>query len=186
GFVVTWLDGSLGVGGATGDTSGNAVKAQVYTAAGAAVGSEIRVNTATSGDQSLPQITALTNGKFVVTWVDSSAGVGGTTGDASSTAIKAQVFAADGTLIGSEILVNTATANEQGTPQITALSNGGFVVTWQDHSAGSGGTTGDSSGYAVKAQVFTVDELPTGSPTVTGTATEDQVLTANTSSIADA
>ena len=30
-------------------------------------------------------------------------------------------------------------------PQITALANGGFVVTWQDLSLGVGGATGDSS-----------------------------------------
>jgi hypothetical protein len=33
------------------------------------------------------------------------------------------------TPVGSEILVNTATAGFQGLQQITALSNGGFVVT---------------------------------------------------------
>jgi hypothetical protein len=44
--------------------------------------------------------------------------------------------------LGSEILVNTATAGSQSDQQITALSNGGFVVTWQDDSQGVGGTTG--------------------------------------------
>ena len=92
-----------------------------------------------------PQITALSNGGFVVTWEDISAGVGGATGDTSSVAVKAQVFTADGTRVGTELLVNTATANEQSTPQITALANGGFVVTWQDVSQGVGGATGDSS-----------------------------------------
>ena len=38
--------------------------------------------------------------------------------------------------MGSEILVNTATAGNQQLPQITALSNGGFVVTWKDDSQG--------------------------------------------------
>ena len=42
------------------------------------------------------------------------------------------MFAADGAPVGSEIRVNTATANDQMVPQITALSNGGFVVTWDD------------------------------------------------------
>ena len=43
--------------------------------------------------------------------------------------------------LGSEIRVNTATASFQDSPQITALSNGGFVVTWQDFSLGVGGAT---------------------------------------------
>ena len=55
------------------------------------------------------------------------------------------MFAADGTRIGSELLVNTATANDQFNQQITALANGGFVVTWEDASGGVGGAAGDSS-----------------------------------------
>jgi len=44
------------------------------------------------------------------------------------------VFAAGGTPVGAEIRVNTATAGFQYNQQITALSNGGFVVTWYDES----------------------------------------------------
>ena len=84
----------------------------MFAAGGTRVGCEILVNTATAGTQNDPQITALSNGGFVVTWKDISQGVGGATGDSSGTAVKAQVFAADGTRVGSEILVNTATADE--------------------------------------------------------------------------
>ena len=59
--------------------------------------------------------------------------------------MKAQVFAANGTRVGSELLVNTATASDQNAPQITALSNGGFVVTWQDLSQGVGGRRGTTT-----------------------------------------
>ena len=85
------------------------------------VGGEILVNTATASLQESPQITALSNGGFVVTWYDGSQGVGGATGDTSSTAIKAQIFTAAGAAVGGEILVNTATAGHQVYPQITAL-----------------------------------------------------------------
>src|SRR5207245_8699468 len=112
------------------------------------------VNSATSDYQPSRQITALQNGGFVVTWTEYSLGVGGATGDTDSEAVKAQVFAAGGTPVGSEILVNSATAGSQINPQITALQNGGFVVTWQDDSQGVGGASGDTSGTAVKAQVF--------------------------------
>ena len=171
GFVVTWLDSSTGVGGATGDASGFAVKAQVFDAAGAMVGTEILVNTATANNQSAPKIAALSDGGFVVTWQDFSAGVGGATGDASSGAIKAQVFNAAGAMVGTEILVNTATANNQQTSQITALTNGGFVVTWQDSSFGVGGATGDASGNAVKAQVFNAAGAKVGTEILVNTAT---------------
>jgi hypothetical protein len=174
GFVVTWDDNSFGAGGATGDGTGGAVKAQVFQAEGTRVGPELLVNTATAGVQGNPEITALSNGRFVVTWEDNSLGVGGATGDGSSRAVKAQVFQADGTRVGSELLVNTATANGQDSPQITALSNGGFVVTWEDNSQGAGGATGDNSSAAVKAQVFAADGTRVGSELLVNTATADE------------
>ncbi len=144
GFVVTWGDYSL----TAPDTSDPAVRAQVFTAAGAMVGTEILVNTATAGYQGGPQITALSNGGFVVTWQDYSA----TAPDTSAAAVRAQVFTAAGAMVGSEILVNTVTDGFQFSPQVTALSNGGFVVTWEDAS----GTAPDTDGTAVRAQVFNV------------------------------
>jgi len=129
GFVVTWQDDSQGVGGSRRRCSRPAAPRRHRDP----------VNTAAAGGQFQPQITALSNGGFVVTWEDFSKGVGGAPGDASNYAVKAQVFAAGGAPVGSEILVNTATANDQISPLITALSNGGFVVTWQDGSQGVGG-----------------------------------------------
>ncbi|MDB5676564.1 MAG: hypothetical protein JWM65_3546, partial [Sphingomonas bacterium] len=170
GFVVTWIDNSLGVGGATGDTSSSAIKAQVYAADGSRIGSELLVNTATAGAQNAEQITALSNGGFVVTWTDASAGVGGATGDTSGTAIKAQVYAADGSRVGTELLVNTATNNDQNAEQITALSNGGFVVTWTDSSSGVGGATGDTFLSAIKAQVYAADGSRIGPELLVNTA----------------
>src|SRR5262249_53781914 len=151
---------SQGIGGATGDSSSDAVKMQVFAANGAPVGSEILVNTGSFSGQFNPQITTLPNGGFVVTWQDFSQGSGGAPGDTSDAAIKAQVLAATGAPVGGEILVNTATANSQNTPQITTLSGGNFVVTWQDLSVGVGGATGDASSYAVKAQVFAAGGAP--------------------------
>src|SRR6267378_3902828 len=141
------------------------------TATVSTVGSEILVNTATANNQLALQITALSNGGFVVTWEDGSQGVGGATGDSSNDAVKAQVFAANGTRVGSELLVNTATAGTQHEQQITALSNGGFVVTWEDFSSGVGGATGDSDQTAVKAQVFAADGTRVGSELLVNTAT---------------
>ena len=90
-------------------------------------------------------ITGLTNGGFVITWVDGS-------GWAATVrlSIKAQVFDAAGTKVGSEFLVNTTTEDQQNFPTVTGLSNGGFVVTWRDGS----GLDGDSHTGSIKAQVF--------------------------------
>src|SRR5262249_59813505 len=52
----------------------------------------------------------------------------------SNLTVRAQVFDAGGAKGGSEVLVNATTSGNQNTEQITALSNGGFVVTWTDAS----------------------------------------------------
>ena len=161
GFVITWTDHSQGVGGATGDNEGYAVKAQVFTADGARVGPEILVNTHVAGDQAFSQIIALSQGGFAVSWEDS-------TGDGDY-AVKARVFGADGVPVSSEILVNSAVAGEQNFARMTALSNGGFAVTWEDMSLGMGGATGDNSGHAIKAQVFSADGAPVGSEILVNT-----------------
>jgi hypothetical protein len=113
------------------------------------VGTEFLVNTATQNSQSRPNITSLTNGTFAITWFDYSAGVGGATGDSSGSAVKVQIFAIDGSKIGGEILVNTATINDQWFPKIATIETGGFVVVWEDNSRGNGGATGDNSGTAI-------------------------------------
>ena len=129
------------------------------------IGTEILVNTATTGDQNSAQMARLANGGFVVTWVDWGNGPGGATGDLDASAIKAQVFASNGAKVGPELLANTASIGWQQDPKVVGLSNGNFVVTWtdgwdffsySDHngSLGVGGAGGDDSGKAVKAQLY--------------------------------
>jgi hypothetical protein len=142
GFVITWQDSSHTLG----DATGQSVTGQVFDALGNKVGSEFLVNTNTAGDQTVPQVTGLANGGFAVAWTDAS----GTLGDASFNSVKAQVFDNLGTKVGTEFLVNTNTPGDQNQEQISALTNGNFVVTWRDES----GTLGDSSGFSVKGQVF--------------------------------
>jgi Ca2+-binding RTX toxin-like protein len=163
GFAVTWLDSSM-LGG---DFSNYAVRAQVFGATGTRVGSEILVNTATANGQVGPQIAALSNGGFAVTWEDNSHGAGGATGDSNGSAVKAQAFDATGTAVGTEILVNTATANDQREQQITGLTGGGFVVTWKDDSQSGG----DTSGAAVRAQVFGAAGAKVGGEILVNTTT---------------
>lgn len=185
GFVITWNDFSEGVGGTSGDFSGGSIKAQVFTADGSKVGNEILANTATQNGQHDTQITALPSGGFVITWVDFSHGSGGASGDSSDTAIKAQVLTADGNKLGGEILVNTATQNDQQSSQITALPDGGFVITWADYSHGIGGASGDSSDMAIKAQEFTADGNKLGGEILVNTATQNDQRNPQTAALPD-
>jgi hypothetical protein len=67
----------------------------------------------------------LTNGGFVVVWISDAQ-------DGSDYGIYGQRFDANGAAQDSEFHINTTTTTtySQSSPLITALTNGGFVVTW--------------------------------------------------------
>jgi Ca2+-binding RTX toxin-like protein len=124
GFVVTWTDDS----GTSADTSGIAIRAQVFTDAGAPVGAELLVNTITIGNQTSPVVTALSDGRFLIAWTDQSAG--------ADWDIRVQLFNADGKSSGTELRVNVASAaGNQSEPSITELSDGRILVAWRDSAA---------------------------------------------------
>ncbi|VVT06316.1 Calx-beta domain-containing protein [Erythrobacter sp. EC-HK427] len=139
GFVVSWMTNDSAE-----DGSGNAIKAQVFDAAGAKVGAEFLVNTESAGSQLLANIAGLEDGGFVVSWYTTD-----TTQDGDSTAIKAQVFDATGAKVGAEFLVNSQAAGTQFDATAAGLEGGGFVITWETDDS-----TQDGSNAAIKAHVF--------------------------------
>jgi hypothetical protein len=139
GFVAVWQTTDT-----TQDGNGRAIKLQRYDAAGAKLGVETLVNTATVGDQRFPTVTTLTGGGFVVSWESSD-----TAQDGSGYAIKAQVYASTGLAVGGEFRVNTQATLDQTKPAITSLESGGFVVTWQ-----TSDTAQDGIGSAIKGQLY--------------------------------
>ena len=155
-FVAVWVDNFEG---------NNEIRAQLFNATGAKSGLEIVVNTTGAGFQVDPAITSLADGRFVVTWTDNS----NTGGDTSGfSAIRGQLFDADGSPSGAEFLVNTTTTNIQYQPSITSLADGRFVISWSDFS-GTGADT--NSGYAVRGQIFDPREKAVN---LTGTSLADQ------------
>ena len=133
GFVVTWTSSTSG---SAGDGSGQGIFAQRYDAAGNPVGSEFLVNTGVSGDQRESVVAGLADGTFVVAWTDRAAL------DASSWGVFGQHFAADGTPLGEQFRVNESTSSNQYEPAITAIDNGGFVISWRDDSGRDGSGAG--------------------------------------------
>lgn len=121
GWVVTW-EGPSG-----GTTSGYGVYQQAFHADGTAQGGKIRVNAAGTGDELAPQITALSDGGWVVMW---SSTEGSIDSGPLDTEVYQRAFHADGTARGAAVRVNTYTVNFQIGTQITALSDGGWLVTW--------------------------------------------------------
>jgi Ca2+-binding RTX toxin-like protein len=152
-FLVVWTDASQ----TGGDTSGNAIRAQLFSATGTKLGAAFLVNTTVTNGQQNPAITALADGRFVVAWSDDSA----TGGDSSGAAVRAQVFNPDGSRSGAEFVANTTVTGPQYGPAITGLGDGRFVATWTD---GNGSTGGSGSTYAnaIRGQVFNGDGSRTG------------------------
>jgi len=140
-WVVTWTDDSL-------DGSGQGVVAQIFDPDGTPNGAEFVVNPLNSSTQSDADVAVLGDDSFVVVW--ESANSGGA-GDGDGTGVIARHFAADGTPLSGQFVVNTEAASTQSSPSVTPLNDGGFLVTWESFStAGSA----DGERFGVFAQRF--------------------------------
>ena len=147
GFVVTWASYAQ-------DGSAYGVYGQMFAADGTPQGSEFLVNSATTGNQDLPVVTALDDGGFIVAWQSNS------DQDGSGFGIYSQRYDASGVAVGGETLVNSTTAGSQQLPSIASLNDGGYIVAWQSDSNQDGWATGiytqryDASGAAVGGETL--------------------------------
>jgi len=114
GFLVTWTSD---------EQDGAGVYAQRFGADGKAVGDEFQVNTATDDDQYAESALALADGGFLLTWssVDHDAHTGNIFG---------QRYDRDGVALGGAFQISDAAEDFQTQSSMTALADGGFVVTW--------------------------------------------------------
>lgn len=124
GFVITWWSNDR----QDADTSGRAIKAQIYTATGEEVGDEMLVNSRFDGDQNYPSIAALNNGGFVIAWHSFDR----QDADTSELGVKAQFFNSVGDKVGGEISVNSQYQGDQFDSTITLLSDGNLLFAWQE------------------------------------------------------
>jgi hypothetical protein len=124
---------------------------------------EFLINTYTESEQKMSSTTALSDGGFVVTW--QSANQYDSAGGTHAKDVYAQMYNADGTTQGSEFLVNTTTGGSQDYASITALNDGGFVITWTS-------TNGqDDYGEGIYAQMYNADGTTQGSEFLVNTET---------------
>ncbi len=151
GFVAVWYSN-----GQDGDQGG--IFGQRFSQDGTPSGSEFQVNTHTAGRQDWPTVTVLTDGSFVVSWQSNLQ-------DGDLYGIYGQRFYADGTPLGAEFHISTQTASEQTEPSITALEDGGFVVTWQSLDQ-------DGAFWGVYGQKYNADGSAAGGEFQINTATD--------------
>jgi hypothetical protein len=136
-FVISWSSENQET-----DGTGYGIFAQLYNADGSVKGDEFQVNTFVDGYQSTPVIEAIANGGFIIAW-------GSENQDASDFGVFAKVFSNDGVADGDDIQINTTTYSEQSTPDISVLSDGNLIVTWQSNSHTSGGFDYDIFGQVI-------------------------------------
>jgi hypothetical protein len=140
-FVVTWESAGQ-------DGSQYGVFGQRYNGWSAGPeGSEFRVNTYTTSDQSLPEAASDQGGNFVVVWQSNGQ-------DGDGPGVFGQRYAASGPAFGGEFRVNSFTTQAQAFPDV-ARSETGFVVVWQ--SAGQ-----DGSDYGIFGQRYSSAGVPLG------------------------
>ncbi len=94
---------------------------------------DFEVNTGnTTGSQSLPQIIGLSDGNFIVIWVDDTNNVDSNTG----TDIIAQIYDPLGSPVGSAFTLNTNFfSDDEGDPIIQPF-DGGFIMVYEDNTVG--------------------------------------------------
>ena len=148
-------DGQILVVWQSPDDDGEGVVGRFFDVDGLPLSAEFAIATSTTGDQTVPVAADVDeDGSFVVAWE----GV-----DADGRGIFGQQVEDTGSLIGSELAVNTTTLGDQTLPGIAVRTNddeledNGFVITWQ-------GPDGDLLG--IFAQFFDEDGNPTGSEIV--------------------
>ncbi|WP_180957761.1 hypothetical protein [Neptunicoccus cionae] len=153
-LVVTWMSPDQ-------DGDSNGIFAQRYSSSAQPQGAEFQVNTFTDGSQEKPAIVGLSDGGFVIAWASAPLETQPELGqDGSGSGIYAQVFDAEGFAVGSEFLVNTVTRSNQGTPSLTAISDGGFMVNWSSRPLD--GEEKEDSLYGAYGRVFEADGTATG------------------------
>ena len=130
------------------DNQGN-ISGRIFENSGAARTAEFTINTTLTGIQTDPAVVGLVGGRAVAVWTD----LGGVEAE-----VRAQMINSDGTLFGPEIVISEQpgplpTAGAQTSPDVAALSDGGWVVTWQDNDAVGTTTSSRRSTMPTEASV---------------------------------
>lgn len=109
------------------DGSATGLYQQRYNSAGETVGAEQQVNNQVEDYQLNASVTSLTDGGWLVCWESYAQ-------DGSGYGVYQQRFTADGLTSGEESRVNTQTTGSQNTAAVTALADGGWLVSWMAYS----------------------------------------------------
>ena len=119
GFVATWQSVSPAGSGHV------LLLGQRFAADGSKVGAEFQVNTDTTHNPVGNDVARLSDGSFVVSWVDPAPSNGGGR-------IVARHYDASGNARGGEVVIASKSGAGYGSTTVTALADGAYVVAWTD------------------------------------------------------
>ncbi|MCB5176027.1 Calx-beta domain-containing protein [Microvirga lenta] len=139
-------------------------------------GPETQVNTWATHTQTFPSITRLAGGGWVVTWQSLDQ-------DGYMNGVYQQRYNADGTASGPETRVNSYVPGSQELAAVTALSDGGWVVTWQSYGQWNG--TEYEMNHSVYQQRYGADGNTIGPETRVNTTTENTQEEPSVTGLAD-
>ena len=165
GYVVTWDSYSY-----NSSYYGYDIYGQRYDASGAALGGETRINTYLSNNQSLPAITGLPDGGYVIIWTSYNQ-------DGNYAGIYAQRFDVSGIAVNTETQVNTTTTGSQYSPSIAALADGGYVVIWM--------SPGQDGSLDIYAQRYDASSGPVAGETRVNTTTTGHQMAPTITALVD-
>ena len=182
-FSYQWLRGGVAIGGATAST---------YTLGNADVGNQISVRVSYTDGQGTAENATSGQTAPVTNVNDTPVGIPAITGTVTEnqilTADTSGISDADGLGAFSYQWLRGGVAIGGATASTYTLGNadvGNQVSVRVNYMDGQGTAEGPLTS-AQTAAVTNVNDTPVGVPTITGTATEDQILTADTSGISDA
>lgn len=155
GYVAVW------------QTDTNGVRARIFNADGAAATGEFQVHVQSGVYHVQPSVATLADGSFVVAWRSSS----------SVDTLMTRRFAADGLALSGEVSIGTAPVSYRTQPDISALADGGYVVSWQSanqdgNAEGVYGQRYDAAGIKVGSEFRISETVALGQqrPAVAGRA----------------
>ncbi len=129
-------------------TGGSEVQAKIYDGNGNVLVDAFDVSTSTSGQVWTPDVAALSDGGFIVTWT----ALNDVDGDGYG--IFAQKFDSDGNEVGTTFGVNSTVTGNQDMAKVSGLADGGYVVVWN--------TDDGDGGYVLASQIYDSTDTAVG------------------------
>lgn len=130
-------------------TSMKDVYLQRFSSTGEKVGSMLRVNQTTALNQRTPTVARLSDGRFVVAWINETKRIIGGVTEAYDVDVYARIFSAAGLAQGNEFKVNSTQA-VCANPSLAGSADGGFLVVWSRRDP-----SGSARGWDVASRFFT-------------------------------